>query len=185
MAIFNRVVVVIVGLTILAGAIVVLLVATGVGTADVLLYGWFEPQLNHVLGSIEISIAISIAVILGMIAMLVFEFRPLQKPPPLLISSTEEGIVIIDADSICMLAESTAAVIHSVRDVRCRVRESTGGLVISCRALVILGSNVVEIGAEIQRKIKEAIERLIELPVVQVNVKVRYESIEARRLLVQ
>ena len=185
MSIFNRVVVVIVGLAVLAGAIVVLIVATGVSTPDILLYGWFEPQLNNIIRFIEISIAISIAVIIGMIALLVFELKPLQKPLPLLISSTEEGTVTIEVDSICVLAEGTAANIHGVRDVRCHVKEGMGGLVISCRALVTLGSNIVEIGAEIQSKIKEAIEQLTELAVAQVNINVKYEPAEARRLAVR
>lgn len=189
MSVFNRVVVAIVSLAILAGAIITLLVATGVSAPDILQHGWFELQLQRVAdatgGSKAGIIAISVVVALGMIGVLFLEFEPLRKPAPILISSTEQGITTIDVDSVCMLAESAAVNIHNVHDARCRLWRSEGGLIISCRVSVILGSNIPKVGAELQDKIKEAIEQLIEMGVAQVDVKIKYKQVETRRLAVR
>lgn len=189
MSVFNRVVVVVIGLVILAMAVITLLVAAGISTPDVLPYGWFETQLQKVAdatgaGVIGI-IAVAVVIALAMIAMLFLEFVPPRSPGPLLISSTEEGIVTIDADSICVLAEATATNIHSVHQVKCSIREKTGGLLISCRPLVVLGTSIPEVGVELQSKIKEAVEQLTGLAVAEVDIKVKYKPVEARRLAVR
>ena len=187
MSIFNRLVVVVIALLILAGAVITLLVSFGVIIPDILIL--FEPQLRAVAdatGSIAVGIvAVSVLIVLGMIAILVLEAMPTRKPPRVLISSSEEGIVTIDIKSICMLAEKTAAVIHSVRNVKCYTKKAAGGLVISCQSLVILGTNLPEVGTELQSKIKEAIEQFTGLTVASIDVSAKYESVEARQLAVR
>ena len=189
MSVFNRVVVVIIGVVVLALAVTTLLVAAGMSTPEVLPYGWFESQLQKVADATGASvigiIAVSVVIALGMIAMLFFEFVPLRTPGPLLISSTEEGSITIDAESICILAESIAATIHSVHQVKCRIREGAGGLLISCRVLVALATNIPEVGIELQIKIKEAVEQFTGLAVAQVDMQVKYKPVEARRLAVR
>ena len=189
MSVFNRLVVVIVSIAILSAAVVTALVAAGVSTPDVLLYGWFESQLQTVANasgsSVAGIIAISVAIALGMIAILFFEIVPLRTPTSFLISSTQEGIITIDIESVCALAEATRGTIHSVRNIKCSIRESAEGLLISCRASVVLGTNMPEVGAELQSKIKESVEHFTSLPVAQVDIKLRYESVEARRLAVR
>lgn len=187
MHIFNRVVVVIVGLVILAAAVITLLVATGASAPDIV--PWFESQLQRVAdatgGGAAAIIAVSVIIALGMVALVFFELRPLRRPVPLLISSTEQGIATIDKESVCVLAERTAATVTNVHDVKCSVGERAGGLRISCLASVALGSNIPEVSAELQSKIKEAVERLTGLPVAQVDVKTKYEPLEAKRLAVR
>lgn len=189
MSVFNRIVVVIIGLVILALAVITLLVAAGMSIPDALPYEWFEPQLQRVADATGASaigiIAVAVVIALGMIAMLFFEFVPLRSPGPLLISSTEDGIITMDAESICVLAEATAANIHSVHHVKCHVREKTGVLLISCRPLVVLGTSIPEVGVELQSKIKEAVEQLTGLAVAQVDIKIKYKPVEARRLAVR
>lgn len=189
MSVFNRAVVVIIAAVILAGAVITLLVAAGVSTPDVLPYGWFESQLQRVAdatgGSVAGITAVSVAIALGMIALLFFEFIPLRRPVLLLISSTEKGVITIDVESVCVLAQKTAATVRSVRGVNCNVRESAEGLVISCRASVALGSNIVEVGADVRSNIKEAIEQLTGLPVAQVDIEIKHEAVQAKRLAVR
>ena len=186
-SVFNRVVVVVIALLILAGAVITLLVSSGVIIPDIL--SLFEPQLRAVAaasGVIAFSIiTVSMLIALGMIAILVLETMPMRKPPRVLISSSEEGVVTIDIKSICMLAEKTAAVIHSVQNVKCYTKKAAGGLVISCQPLVILGTNLPEVGTELQSKIKEAIEQFTGLTVASVDVSAKYESVEARQLAVR
>ncbi|MFC1919708.1 alkaline shock response membrane anchor protein AmaP [Chloroflexota bacterium] len=188
MSIFNRVVVVVVGVVILVGAVITLLVASGASTPDVLPYGWFQPQLQDVAGATGGSavgiIAGSIVIALGMLVMLIFEFGLLQRSVSLLISSTENGFTTINKKSVCLLAEKTATNIHGMHDVKCNIKESAEGLVFSCRAWVIMGSNIVEVSAESQAKIKETVEQLTSLCVAQVNMNIEHKSADAKRLAV-
>jgi hypothetical protein len=185
--IFNRVVVLVVALLILVGAVITSLVAAGASTPDILPF--FEAQLQSVAdvtGGTAVSIiVISILVALAMLAILIMEFNFLREPRPLLVSSTEEGIVTIDLNSICVLAEKTASLVHNVQHVKCYTKETSGGLLISCRPLVLLGTNVVEVGAELQSSIKESIEELTGLSVANVDIKIKYQPVEARRLAVR
>ncbi len=177
----------IISLVILAGAVITLLVATGATSPDV--FRGFQSQLQGAAdasgGGAAAIIAVAAIIALGMLALLFFELIPRRKPVPLLISSTEQGITTIDRDSVCELAEKAAANVHNVRDVSCSVGERAGGLLISCRPSVALGSNIPEISAELQSKIREEVELLTGLPVAEVDVKTKYESVEAKRLAVR
>jgi uncharacterized alkaline shock family protein YloU len=189
MSIFNRVVAVVIALAILAGAVIIFLVAVKVITPDILSYAWLEPQLQKVSdatgGRAGNIIAITVVVALGMIIILLAEFMPLNKPAALLINSTEKGISTIDVDSVCTLAEHTGATIRDVRDVKSSVRESADGLLISCRTSVALGSNLLELETESRNRISETIEQLTGLTVARVDIKVKYESKKARQLAVR
>jgi uncharacterized alkaline shock family protein YloU/type IV secretory pathway VirB2 component (pilin) len=189
MSILNRVIVVVIALVILAGAVITCLVASHVSTPDILPYGWVESQLQRVAdanrGTVAGIITISVVIALGMIVILLFEFIPLSKPATLLISSTEKGVTTIDVDSVCILAEHAGATIHDVRDVKSKVRESAGGLLISCRTSVALGSNLLELEAESRSRIRETVEQLTGLPVAQVDIKIKYESRKAKQLAVR
>lgn len=185
--IFNRVVVVVVVLIVIAGAVITSLVAAGASTPDV--FPYFESQLQPVAdatgGTAVIIIVISVLVALAMLAILIVELNPLREPRPLLVSSTEEGSVTIDLNSICVLAEKTASLIHNVQHVKCYTRETPGGLIISCRPSVLLGTNLVEVGTELQSSIKASVEELTGLSVAHVDIKIKYQPVEARRLAVR
>jgi multisubunit Na+/H+ antiporter MnhC subunit len=189
LSIFNRVVVVIIGLIVLIGAVTTLLVASGAIAPDILPYGWFQPQLQDVAnatgGSVAAIIAVSIVIALGMLIMLLFELIPLRRSVSLFISYAEKGVTTIDKDSVCLLAEKTAINIHDMDDIKCNIKEREKGLVFYCQARVLLGSNIVEISAESQDKIKETVELLTGLSVAQVDINFKYRSAEARRLAVR
>ena len=185
--IFNRVVVVVIVLLILAGAVITLLAAAGASTPDI--FSYFEAQLQaaaDATGSTAvIIIVISVLVAMAMFAILIVELSPLREPHPLLVSSTEEGSVTIDMNSICVLAEKTASLIHNVQHVKCYTKETSGGLMISCRPSVLLGTNLVEVGAELQSSIKETVEQLTGLSVANVDIKIKYQPGDAKRLAVR
>jgi len=188
-SVFNRVVVVVISVVILVGAVVTLLVSTGVSNPDILPFGWFESQLTGAAeatgGGAATTIIVSGIIALGLLILLIFEFVPLQKTVPLLISSNEYGIVTIDKESVCLLAEKTSASFQNVRSAKCNLVESTEGLVIACRPSVALITNVPELSVEVQAKIKEIVEQLTGLAVARVNIKAKYETGEARRLAVR
>lgn len=189
MSVLNRVIVILVALLVLAGAVITLLVATGAAAADVLPYGWFESSLQRAAdasgGNVAAIIAVGVVIALGMIALLFLEVVPMRRRVPLLIRSAQEGVVAIDQQSVCLLAEKTAASAHNVRAVACSVRQRANGLLISCRPSVALGTSIPEVSAELQGKIKEAVEQFTGLAVAEVDVKAKYEKIEAKRLAVR
>lgn len=184
MTVFNRVAVVVVALVLLAGALVTLLVATGATAPDS--YGWFSFILQKAADATGAGLAITIIVVLVIalcaLIILFFELALSRQPTTFLISSSEEGVTTINQESICVLAEKAAATVQNVRDVHCSVGEKVGGLIVSCQAIVSLASNIPEVCAELQGKIKENVEKLTGLPVAQINVKTKYESVNAKRL---
>jgi hypothetical protein len=186
---FNKVLAIIVAVGILFGAVITLLVTAGATGPGILPFGWFEGLLQKAAssggGATAAIISAGVVIALGMIALLFFELMPFRKRVPLLISSNEGGITTIDAHSVCVLAEKTAASIHNVHDIKCRVGAKMGGLVIYCRASVALGSNIPEVGVELQSKVKETVEQLTGLPVAKVDVRTQYEPVEAKRLAVR
>ena len=78
MTVFNRVILIIIGIILLVGAAVVLLVANGVSAPDLLPGGLFEAQLQNVADasgdSLATLIRISIVVALVGVVLLVIEF---------------------------------------------------------------------------------------------------------------
>lgn len=189
MSVFNRVVVVTISVVILIGAVVTLLVSTGVSAPDILPFGWFETQLQRVteasVGGIAATLLVSIIIALGMLTLLFFEFIPIRKTAILVINSTEKGSVTIDRESVCLLAEKTAITSRGVHAAKCSLAEGSEGLAISCRTSAVLVSNIPELSTELQGKIKDIVEELTGLAVAQVDINARYVPGEARRLTVR
>lgn len=187
MTIFNRMVVILAAMILLAGSIITLLVATGAtGPTS---YGWFSFILDKAATATGANLALTIivSIIIGLISLivLILELSIPRQPTPLLINSSAEGVITINRESICILAERTASTVSNVRDVHCAIGEKVGGMVISCQAVVSLAGNVPEITAELQKAVKTEVEKLTGLPVAQIDVKTRYESSDARRLALQ
>jgi len=189
MSIFNRIVVVVIALVILVGAVIIFSVAAEVITPDILPHTWLEPQLQSISNATGARagyiIAITVVAALVMIVILLAELIPLNKPATLLINSTESGISTIDVDSVCILAEHTGATIRNVRGVKSSIRQSTEGLLISCRTSAALGSNLLELETELRNRLSETIEQLTSLPVARVDIKIKYESKKAKQLAVR
>lgn len=189
MSIFNRIVVVVIALVILVGAVIIFFVAAEVITPDILPHTWLEPQLQSISNATGARagyiIAITVVAALVMIVILLAELIPLNKPATLLINSTENGISTIDVDSVCILAEHTGATIRNVRGVKSSIRQSTEGLLISCRTSAALGSNLLELETELRNRLSETIEQLTSLPVARVDIKIKYESKKAKQLAVR
>jgi hypothetical protein len=189
MSVFNRLVVVIIAVVILGGAVTTLLVAAGAVAPDVLPFGWFQSQLVMVAdatgGGLAAIIALGVVIALGMIGLLYVELVPSGMPASLLISSGENGIITIDAASVCVLAEHTAANARGVHRARCRLKQSGGGLLISCQVSLALGSGILEIGVDLRSRIKEVVEQLTGLSVAQVDIRTKYEQGKAKRLAVR
>ena len=117
-------------------------------------------------------------IIVGLVV-LALETRMLSRtatPGMALISSESNGTVRMSIDSIVQLAQRTARANREVRSVRCRVRVTPAGLVIECAVGLRMGSDVPEVTADIQHDIREVIERLTSLTVIDVPIRARYQG---------
>ncbi len=187
MTVFNRIVVAIVALFVLAGAVITVLVATGAISPDILPYQWFESPLQRAAdatgGSMAAVLAVSVVVGLGMVGILLLEFVPYRgTEAAVLLRSNGAGAISIDRDSIRLLADRAAVRAQNVRDATCTVAEQEEGLFVHCRASVALESDIPQVSVDVQSKIKEAVEQSTGLSVAQVNVKARYEKLGAKRV---
>ena len=119
----------------------------------------------------------AIALIATGILVLVVEFLHAVRaasPSMVLLRSEEEGIVRISLESIRQLAERTCQGNRSVRRTRCSVRMTEGGLQMQCAVGLNMGSEVPGESSAIQRDVKEVVERLTGLPVVEVSIRANY-----------
>ena len=128
-------------------------------------------------GELATNYGIAIGLIAGGLVLLGMEFRPVFAGRRMvLISGGQEGSVRLDIESVRELAERTGQGNRAVRKVRCGVKVTAAGLRINCRLSLNLGTDVPEVSASVQESIKDVIERLTGLPVVDVTVKANYDG---------
>ena len=197
---WNHIVASLVAVFLLVAAIVTLLVTVEAVDPDFLPGGatedaWFYEQLQGVRdfsgGDQAITIAVTVIVALAMLAVIPLEFMPLRRRQTLGISSTQEGMLTVDANSVRLLTERTGIINRNVSSIRCRlaVRRKTSGsgpasIVIMCYPRLILGSNLPEVRDDLQTRIKQVVEQLTGLTVLQVHVvSVRYDRSDDARLI--
>lgn len=180
-SLINRLLIVLIAFVVLVGAIITLLVAGGVSGPEQ--FGWLQVPLETVTGGASAFgiMAIGGVVAAAMLCVLVFELRP-PRAASFLVSTGENGITTIDKDSIILLAEKVGASFHNIRSIRCHVWEDAGHIDFYCRVVLVMGSDVVEAGKELQSKIKQTVEQLTGLCVVTVDVRAKYETGKSRHL---
>ena len=197
---WNQIVASLVAMFLLVAAIVTLLVTVEAVDPDFLPGGstedaWFYEQLRGVRdfsgADQAVAIAATVIVALVMLAVIPLEFTPFRRRRTLGISSTQEGMLTVDANSVRLLTERTGIVNRNVSSIRCRLvvkgRPPGGGpasIVIMCYPRVILGSNLPEVRDDLQTRIKQVVEQLTGLTVLQVHVvRVRYDRSVDTRLI--
>lgn len=129
------------------------------------------------------SIIAALGVILLMLVLLVLEARSAgRQKKPLLVSSTDLGVLDIDPDSVLSLAELTGSANESVVDLRCRLKtrgktppNGPDHIVITCEPRLDVGANVPTVRDNLQSTIKDTVESLTGLAVDHVHLsRVRY-----------
>lgn len=167
-------------------AVIVLLVSAGIASADILPGQAFSHELGVLAGmggsQRAVAVLIAAAVLVGMAGYLFAEARVLGYSPPITISEDEAGNITIERESLCLLAERVGAEIPGVRRIHCGVGLGADGLSFACHVSLAFGSPVLEVGQELQQRIKASVEQFTGLAVAGMTVKVRFESGKARRL---
>ena len=178
-SVFNRLLVILIALAILAGAVVTIGVAAQAWPPDIL-WGWFSPQLGLAAGGASSSriaiIALASIAAVGMVALLIAEVVPLRTTMLHTLSVTDKGTATIENESLCLLAERTGETVHSVNDVECLIREREEGLLIKCNARVALGANLLEVNPEMKSKVHESVQQLTGLSVSRVDIKFKFQA---------
>ena len=176
---FNRAAMIVVALAMLAGAVLVLLVLAGAFSPGQLptqgLFADVARRLAAAIGSARVSayVIASVVAFAGLL-LLVLELRPSRgRGGPFLVGNSELGRVTVERDGICRLADSVANQLEGIFSSRTRVTDGEQG--ICCRTFVSVAADspVKDIGGELQKQIKEAIERQVGLIVEEVEVRVR------------
>ena len=205
MDLWNRAAISLVALFLLLAAIVTLLVTLEAVAPDFLPGGsaeqpteaWFYDQLTGLAdfsgGDQAVTLAVTIVVGLFMLILLFIEVQPVvfRRPLVLQVSHTAEGASTVEASSVRLLAEKTGISNRNVNSIRCRLRvrrRPTGAgaasIVINCYPRVALGSDLQEIRDDLQTRIKDVVQDLTGLTVLQVHVvRVRYDRGDDSRLI--
>lgn len=179
MNIFNRIVAVLLFLVFIAAAVVSLMALFGFVLN--IPGGLFQQQLaflQNLSGWERIAaIAAAIAFIALIIGLIRLEFtRRGQPEKSIVLNSNEQGDITVNRESVESIAERTARQESAqVKDVRCRVRERRKGVIVDCAPVLRLGTNMKSLNPRIQTRVKEAIEQLLGLPVLDVKVRAKYE----------
>ena len=178
---FNRLFVTVAALAMIAGGVLVLLVVSETVSPRFLPGNTFSPQFTsmaaHTGADLWEDVGIAIGLIVVGALLLALEVRQLVRsstPGMVLLSSSEEGVVRLSLDSIAELARRTGSGSRGVRNMRCYVRVTSAGLSIRCMVGLRMGANVPEASAEIQKNVREVVERLTSLTVRDVPVRARY-----------
>ena len=177
MNVVNRFLIFILALLVLLGGVLVLLVAAGAIDPGDLLLPQFENVAKAKGADLAATNGIAVAMVFMGLLLLIFILRPIvAKPRLVLVSAGEEGVVQIALNSVREMAERTGGGNRSVKGLRCRVRVTSGGLRILCLADLNMGSDLPKVSSELQESIKDVVERLIGLAVVDVGVKAKYRG---------
>ena len=183
----NRFIVILLALAIGGAAVVAILVTVGTLGSDNLPAGWFEPQiewLSEASGStLAIVVAVSVAVALLMLGLIVAELVTLgRNNHRFVVSSEQGGATTVTGESVRSLAEHVGREVRGVNNVQCRVGEKEDGMAIACTAWVDLGSSLPDLSRQLRDDIRRVAEETTGLPVNSLDVDLRYQRARLQHL---
>ncbi len=180
---FNGLLVTLGALASIAVGVLILLVVTETLSPQAVPVPVLQQQLSgmtqDVGGAWWRDVGIAAAFVVVGLLILGFETRLVRRtaaPGMVLLSSDANGAVRLAVESIAQLAQRTAESNREVRSVRCRIRVVPGGLTIICVAGLRMGSDVPAVTSDLQHDIREVVERLTGLNVIDVPVRARYQG---------
>jgi hypothetical protein len=188
---FNRTMMIILSIAIVAAGVIVLLVIFGADSVlSMFPQGWmhdYVSRLTDLSGTPRtLAIGYTIVAVAAGLLLLLFELATMRRPERTLrVASDERGSMAIDERSVKQLVDAVSREVHGVRDTRSDIKERSGALRITVWPIVALGINVPNATNEIQGRVKEAVETLIGVPVSDVVVKAKYQQTRERGLAPQ
>jgi hypothetical protein len=178
MNIFNRVLVVILFLAFIAAAVISIMALSGyVLTLPGEIFSRQLAFLDGLSGWETVgAIAAAVAFIVLVAYLIWLELTVGFPDKTLLLSSTDKGNIWVNRETVETFAEKVSRKESAqIRDVYCYVKQKRNGIVIDCNPTLRLGTSVQSITPRIQARVKEAVQNLLGLNVVDVRVHAKYE----------
>ena len=159
---------------------------------------WLEPELRSLAGmgltekGATVLAALAVIGITGLLIVMELSRRENRgSGPSLTVSDSERGTTTVDSESVRKLAEAAAAADGQVNRVRCRVRAKRPGapqgpdrLVIICRPHLRMGASLEGARDNIQKAVRETVERSTGLAVDKVHILgAKFEPLPSGRML--
>jgi hypothetical protein len=126
-------------------------------------------------------IAAAIAVAAFGIVLLVLELRARRAEEELVLRTDAGGDVAVRMESVRKLAEYVAGQLPNVREVQSRVVPTAKGLRVRCRVAIDPAASVPDLARELQAKVSAAVEQHLGRPVEQISVSAQITPITATR----
>lgn len=186
MNIFNRLVVILVDLALIIGAVLILLITFGaVQSAQVLPGGLGESLAGQWLTSFTVmqpnatlvTTISAIAILVVGLLLLVYELRPAPQQRTITIRNDGLGNVTVRTESVRDLILYTVAQIPDVLQVQPHIETTSQGVRVRCRTAVTPDASIPQVGAEMQARIKSAVEQHLGLKVADVAVQAQLEPL--------
>jgi uncharacterized alkaline shock family protein YloU len=175
MNLFNRVLILLLSLLVLAGAAIVLLAMLGAAQPEHLApMPWVRDRLDALVqldraGRARTIIASVVALLLA-IVLAFFELRPARRDARLTLKQDALGQVTVAHEVVRELVRREAGRIAGVMAVRPRLDVDSRGLRILCRVSVDATASLPELTQQLQERVKASIEHHLGRPVAEVSV---------------
>jgi hypothetical protein len=186
MNIFNRLVVIVLDLVLLAGAILILLITFGVVTAQqVLPAGTVETVVGQWLTSFAtmppsatlLTTLVAVLVLVVGLGLLIAELRPERQIHTIRVRDDGMGRVTVRTDSVRDLIRYTTARLTDVLQVDPRIDLGQQGLTVHCRTSLSPDAQIPQVSAELQSRIKETVEQHLGMKVASVTIQAQLEPL--------
>jgi hypothetical protein len=176
-ALFNRLLIVLLAVLVLVAATAVLLTTVGVIQPGQFASAgsWFVDRLVPFTQvdppTRSLTVGVSLALVVLALLLLFLELRPgPREARRITLKDDETGRVTVALDGLRQLADREAGRVEGVRRADSQVAEQPPGLRIACRVAVDPESSVPDLTQKLQVRLKEAVEHHVGLVVTQVSV---------------
>lgn len=178
----NRLVVSIGAMALIAAGVYILLLISGTLAPGDINGEYFVPQIERIAADTGADLWADVGIAIGFIAVglvvLYVQLASLRRGArggrTVLLRDDELGYVRVSVQSIQELAERTAYSVRSVVDARCSIKVTPGGLRMGCRLTLRMATDLPEATANVQTTVRDVVERLTGLKVIDVSVTARY-----------
>ena len=185
--VFNRILLLVLGvLALLGGVIALLLVLQVIHPPDVspggLLHDFWQGIAGLSGGAATTAAIVATLLALGGIALIVVELLPgPREERTYVVRKDGLGTVTVARKSVRQVVQYEAAQIEGVREVHSDVRNAADGIHIITHASLAPDAIAPTVGEQLQTNIKEAVQRHIGLPVTEVQVHTQVASLDTQR----
>jgi hypothetical protein len=187
MNVFNRTIVILLSLVVIAFCIIVFLLVGGVvrpsqvSPVGLLLSLWsYFAQLT----STNATIAVIVCALIVLVAVIVLSLELIMRqrePPQFVVREDKLGKVTVARSSVRRLVGYESATVPGVIETRQTVDKGRDGLRVSVRALLLPEVDAPAVGRTLQEKVQQSIQGHIGLPVAEVQVATQLEPFEKPR----